>query len=144
MADATPEDKVFGALAGFLTGESARQAHDRGHDVTLTMIARELSRIYGRAAEHPIAFEMRDWADEPFTRGGYAAVFPQGVISTPPPVVIGAADQDPMLDAYTVLRTPHGRVFFAGTETARVNMGYMDGAVESGWRAANDVLAMLG
>jgi monoamine oxidase len=34
-------------------------------------------------------------------------------------------------------------VHWAGTETASRWMGYMDGAVESGQRAANEVLAAL-
>ena len=37
-----------------------------------------------------------------------------------------------------------GRVHFAGTETADLWVGYMDGAVRSGERAAREVLAQLG
>jgi monoamine oxidase len=37
------------------------------------------------------------------------------------------------------LRAPVGRVHWAGTETAEVNTGYMDGAVRSGQRAASEV-----
>lgn len=42
------------------------------------------------------------------------------------------------------LRKPHGSVFFAGTETATVWSGYMNGAVEAGERAAREVLAERG
>jgi monoamine oxidase len=38
------------------------------------------------------------------------------------------------------LRTPCGRIHWAGTETATVWTGYMDGAVQSGERAAAEVL----
>ena len=38
------------------------------------------------------------------------------------------------------LRTPVGRIHFAGTETATFWNGYMDGAVSSGERAAHEVL----
>jgi monoamine oxidase len=37
------------------------------------------------------------------------------------------------------LRAPCGRLHFAGTETAARWPGYMDGAVESGLRAAREV-----
>jgi monoamine oxidase len=38
------------------------------------------------------------------------------------------------------LRPPIGRLHWAGTETADVWNGYMDGAVRSGQRAASEVL----
>jgi monoamine oxidase len=41
------------------------------------------------------------------------------------------------------LRAPVGRIHWAGTETAEVFNGYMDGAVRSGERAASEVLAAL-
>jgi len=41
------------------------------------------------------------------------------------------------------LRTPIGRVHWAGSETALEWCGYMDGAVESGFRAARDVAALI-
>ncbi len=42
------------------------------------------------------------------------------------------------------LRLPTGRLHWAGTETATVWNGYMDGAVQSGERVAAEVLAALG
>ena len=41
------------------------------------------------------------------------------------------------------LREPVGRIHWAGTETATAFIGYMDGAVRSGERAAAEVLALL-
>jgi monoamine oxidase len=41
------------------------------------------------------------------------------------------------------MRTPHGRIFFAGTEMAMRWKGYMDGAVEAGQTAARDVVDLL-
>ena len=41
------------------------------------------------------------------------------------------------------LREPVGRIHWAGTETAIRWCGYMDGAIESGHRAADEVLAAL-
>ena len=43
-----------------------------------------------------------------------------------------------------VLRTPVGRIHWAGTETSTYWNGYMDGAVRSGERAASDLTALLG
>ena len=41
------------------------------------------------------------------------------------------------------LRAPVGRVHWAGTETAEVWTGYMEGAVRSGERVADEVRAAL-
>ena len=46
-------------------------------------------------------------------------------------------------NAPDVLRSPQGRIHFAGTETATVWTGYMEGALESGERAAAEVLTRL-
>jgi monoamine oxidase len=42
------------------------------------------------------------------------------------------------------VRAPCGRLHWAGSETAEVWCGYMDGAVRSGRRAAGEVLALRG
>lgn len=49
-----------------------------------------------------------------------------------------------MVAAGTALEEPAGGVYFAGTETADVWKGYMEGAVRSGVRAALEVLADAG
>jgi monoamine oxidase len=41
------------------------------------------------------------------------------------------------------LREPVGPLHWAGTETATVWNGYMDGAIQSGERAAGEVVAAL-
>ena len=68
-----------------------------------------------------------NWSAEPWTRGCYAGYMPPGVWSD-----YGAA-----------LRAPVGRIHWAGTETAEVFTGYMDGAVRSGERAAKEVAGRL-
>jgi monoamine oxidase len=42
------------------------------------------------------------------------------------------------------LREPVGAIHWAGAETATVWNGYMDGAVQSGQRAASEVLTAFG
>ena len=46
-------------------------------------------------------------------------------------------------DFGAALRAPVGRIHWAGTETAEVFTGYMDGAVRSGERAATEVGSSL-
>jgi monoamine oxidase len=65
------------------------------------------------------------WEQDPFARGGYA-YFDPGF--------------DPGLRAW--LSRPAGRLFFAGEHTSVRWQGYMNGAVESGLRAAAEVAAV--
>jgi monoamine oxidase len=43
----------------------------------------------------------------------------------------------------SVLRAPFGRVHWAGTETATISHGAIDGAVRSGERVAAEILAAV-
>jgi monoamine oxidase len=65
------------------------------------------------------------WEHDPFARGGYA-FFDPGF--------------DPTLRAW--LARPAGRLFFAGEHTSVKWQGYMNGAVESGRRAAAEIAAV--
>lgn len=64
------------------------------------------------------------WEADPWSRGGYAVFSPSF---------------DPALRA--MLAQPSGRLFFAGEHTSIQWQGYMNGAVESGRRAAAEVAA---
>jgi monoamine oxidase len=65
------------------------------------------------------------WEQDPYARGGYA-YFDPGF--------------DPALRAW--LSRPAGRLFFAGEHTSIKWQGYMNGAIESGRRAAAEVVAV--
>jgi monoamine oxidase len=66
------------------------------------------------------------WQSDPFARGGYAFFDPSF---------------DPSLREW--LARPAGRLFFAGEHTSLRWQGYMNGAVESGRRAALEVAAAV-
>jgi monoamine oxidase len=66
------------------------------------------------------------WASDPWARGSYAAFLP---------------GQYTRYFGYT--GKPDGPIHFAGEHTATTNQGYLEGAVESGERAANEVLARI-
>ncbi len=65
------------------------------------------------------------WDDDPWVKGGYAVFDPSF---------------DPALRAW--LARPAGRILFAGEHTSLHWQGYMNGAVESGRRAAAEVRAL--
>ena len=72
-----------------------------------------------------VAWTTLSWEHEPWSRGGYAFFDQQ----FPPPL------------RYWLAR-PFDRVFFAGEHTSLRWQGYMNGAVESGLRAAEEVTSI--
>ena len=80
-----------------------------------------------RAANQPADYIEHDWTAEQWTRGCCGAHFPPGTWTQ-----FGPA-----------LRRPSGLLHWAGTETATEWSGYMNGAVQSGKRAAEEVRSAL-
>jgi monoamine oxidase len=72
----------------------------------------------------PDALVVQDWSAEEWTRGCYAAHFPASVWT----------------DYGSAFRAPCGRIHWAGTETSSEWHGYMEGALRSGSRAAEEML----
>jgi monoamine oxidase len=67
------------------------------------------------------------WAADPWARGSYAAFLPGQYTRF-----------------YGFAGRPEGAIHFAGEHTATENQGYLEGAVESGERAAAEILRALG
>ena len=83
--------------------------------------------LFGEQAATPIDYTEQRWGAEEFAPGGPTAAVPPGSWTE-----FGA-----------LLRTPVGPLHWAGTETADEWTGFMDGAVRSGHRAADEVAATL-
>lgn len=125
LMDACVPGRSEGLLVGFIAGAQARPL------LTLTRAERRavaekcLVRYFGGQAANPLAYVEQDWSSDPWAQGAYAGIFPPGTWTQYGPA----------------LREPCGRVHWAGTESARMRMGYIDGAIESGQRAAVEILA---
>jgi monoamine oxidase len=113
-----------GVLAAFAFGPHGRALGAREPDERRRVVLETLTMRFGPRASRPIHYEEIDWAEEPWTRGCSMAHTPPGVLTQ-----FGPA-----------LRTPVGRIHWAGTETATVSLGTIDGAIRSGKRAAAEVL----
>jgi monoamine oxidase len=122
--DNSPSDLSCGVLLGFLEGDHARRAGKLPPEERKEMVLSVFARFFGPRAAKPDEYVERDWAAEEWSRGCYGGRFGTGVWTG-----YGEA-----------LREPVGRIHWAGTETAEVWNGYMDGAVRSGERAAREVL----
>jgi monoamine oxidase len=115
-------------ITGFFEGPDAVAAGEQTQDERRDAVVGLLARAFGERARDVLGYVDRDWSAEPFTRGCYGAHLPPGALT-----VYGPA-----------LRRPIGPLHWAGTETAERWGGYIDGAIESGRRAADEVLAVLG
>lgn len=127
LYDNSPEDASCGILLGFTEGLPARKwiaetAETRKAEAIRTAVA-----CFGDRAATPIEFIDKSWTEEEFSRGCYAGTMTPGTWTT-----FGNA-----------LRTPVGRIHWAGTETATYWNGYVEGAMQAGERTAQEVLKRL-
>jgi monoamine oxidase len=74
-----------------------------------------------------VGVHAHDWAGDPYARGTWTVLGPGQVHA-----------------AWSAWRAPDGRVHFAGAHTALHWPSFMDGAIESGHRVADEVAAALG
>ncbi len=125
--DNSPIRGTPGVLVTFIEGGDGRRYSSASPDERRSAVLGCLERYFGPKAASPTHYVDRDWSAEEFSRGCYGAVFPAGTW-----VSCGMA-----------LREPVGRIHWAGTETATINAGYIDGAVRSGERVAAEVLETL-
>jgi len=122
--DNTPANGTPGVLLSFIEGDEGRIWGRKSEDERRAAVLDCLTRYFGEQAGKPYEYVEQNWAEEEYSRGCYAGYMPPGVMT-----MYGDA-----------LREPIGRLHWAGTETATVWNGYMDGAVQSGERAATEVL----
>jgi monoamine oxidase len=125
--DNSPPGGRPGVIVGFVLGTEARRLAGASPAARRRELLTALTRLFGARAGRPRELIEQNWSTERWTRGCYAGFMAPGVWSD-----YGAA-----------LRAPVGRLHWAGTETAEVFNGYMDGAVRSGERAAREVRAQL-
>ncbi len=125
--DNSPPDGSMGILLGFAEGEGARQLSQLPLEKRRELVLNGFAQCFSERALRAEHYLDHDWSAEVWSRGCYGAHFPPGAWTN-----YGHA-----------LRTPIGRIFWAGTETATRWMGYIEGAIESGLRSAHEVMERL-
>lgn len=122
--DANEEQSGRAGILSLLAGGSAS---DATHEIVVKEgyqgLARQLSWLGSKGETLNGASSLR-WDAEPWSRGGYAVFDPAFTAS-----------------ARGWLAQPFGQIFFAGEHTSLRWQGYMNGAVESGRRAAAEIVA---
>jgi monoamine oxidase len=123
--DNSPPDGSLGVLLGFVGGSSYQRWSTLPADQRRAQALASFAAFVGDEARSPTEYFEQDWARERWSRGCPVAHTPPG-----------------LLTKYGQwLRRSVGRVHFAGSETSDYWIGYMDGAVRAGQRAAREVIA---
>jgi monoamine oxidase len=111
-----------GAVIGaYMAGERARAASALGEDERRDATVRMLAAVYPGLGDPVAEGASKCWTTDPWARGGYCWFRP--------------GEMQALGDH---VRTPEGRVHFAGDHTSPAP-GWMEGAIESGLRAAKEV-----
>jgi monoamine oxidase len=123
--DCSPREGSAGVMLGFVGGPEARETAAMAPAERRAAVLACFEKLFGPAAGQPVDYTEQEWAAEEWSGGGPTSNFGPG----------GWSECGP------ALRDPIGRIHWAGTETATVWSGYMEGALQAGERAAAEVVA---
>jgi monoamine oxidase len=126
--DSSPREGSPGVLLGFVGGPEARQLAALQPAERRVAVLACFERLFGPRALQPRDYAEQPWAAEEWSGGGPTSNFGPGGWTACGPA----------------LREPVGPLHWAGTETATVWSGYMEGALQAGERVAAEVLAATG
>lgn len=124
VMDVSPPGQDHGLLVGFFDGKHAIQHADLSVKDRRAIVLRMLAEHFGPEALEPLDYVDHDWTSEEWSGGCYGAYAPPGIYAR-----YGEE-----------LRRPLGPLHWAGTETSPEWTGYIEGAIQSGERAAGDIL----
>ncbi|KAF0845316.1 flavin monoamine oxidase family protein [Nocardia caishijiensis] len=116
-----------GHLCVLVAGPEARELDRHGIEARRAAVLDPLVHHLGTEILEPRGWHEKAWHLDEHVGGGYSAL-PD----------IGADD-----GYFPFTSTPIGHLHWAGTETAREHAGYIEGAIESGERAAEEVWRRL-
>lgn len=123
--DSSPPDGP-GLLTGFIAGDRAVGWQRLPEAERRRAVLRDLASLWGPEAAEPSELVLHNWNEESWSGGAFTSFLSPGAWSRYEPV----------------WQQPHGRVFWAGTETARRWPGYFEGAIEAGLAASEQVLQL--
>jgi monoamine oxidase len=122
--DCSPKDESCGIILGFIEADNARNFIEKTEAERKAIFFESLAKYFGPEALDSIDYVEKCWSTEEWSGGCYAGNPTMGTLS--------------QFGIY--LRKPVGNIYWAGTETAIRGNGYMEGALEAGYRAAKEAM----
>jgi monoamine oxidase len=116
-------DSEDGIITVYTGGEPGAKLAALSDEERTRLAVAEIEKVFPGSSDLIEHTATVAWPNEPFTRGSYMALAPGEVTAH-----------------WRTLFEPAGRLFFAG-EHATAYQGYMEGAVESGQRAAANIIS---
>ena len=112
-----------GIITAYTGGENASKLSVLSDAERIQLAVNEIEKVFPGSSDLIENTATVAWLNEPYTRGSYMALSPNQVTSY-----------------WNALSEPVGRLFFAGEHASPIQ-GFMEGAVESGQRAASAILS---
>ncbi|CAF1042213.1 unnamed protein product [Rotaria sp. Silwood1] len=127
--DDSSDEHQFYAIMGFIVADSSRQWAKQTRDERRQAVCEQYARAFqcNDMLTGCRDYIEQDWSAEQFSGGCYTDIMPKEVLSS-------------LREQLSASCGNNGQLIFAGTELATRFSGYMDGAVQSGERAAFEVL----
>jgi len=120
--------KILPSIVGFLSGKYCIEWDRFSPEERKHAILNQLALSFNsEEAWNPIGYTEFDWRKEHYSGGCYVGYMPPGVLTK----------------YGSIMRKPVGPIHWGSTELATSWCGYMEGAVESGERAADEILNLV-
>jgi monoamine oxidase len=126
--DTSEDSRSMFRLTSFIAGQPGEEWSRLPPAERRAAVLAQLSHLFGSNDAHlPTEYVEQQWSSEEWSLGCPCPYTPPGVLTK-----VGE-----------YLTEPHGHVHFVGTETAVEWKGYMEGALTSGIRGADEVVKLL-
>ncbi|XP_067659788.1 amine oxidase [flavin-containing] B-like [Haliotis asinina] len=123
--DDTKPDGSHASIMAFILADKCRSLSQLTKEERKQKLCQQFAELFkSKKFLEPVGYVEKNWMDDEYSGGCYSVTLPPGVLT----------------EYGREIRKPHHRVYFAGTETATEWLGYMEGAIQAGERAAREVL----
>lgn len=128
IIDVSPQNGAYGLLTGITVGRHVAKWAQISKLERQEAALQQIARFFEMELPPLRDYVEQDWLADEWSKCGWICL-------VPPASGLAAYGE--------IWRKPFGHIYWAGTDTALMWMGSMEGAVRAGERAANEVLAYL-
>ncbi|OCQ21288.1 hypothetical protein A7985_11730 [Pseudoalteromonas luteoviolacea] len=116
------QEGTGGILIAYTSGDYSLIQKDWSDQQIIDARLEEMELMYPGSKSYLVDAKVQNWVAEPWTQGGFIAYGPGQITKY-----------------WKLFQQPVGRVYFAGEHTDTLYLGYMEGAVRSGIRVAEQI-----